>query len=66
MNRWHSIKTAPTDGTPILAYELGQTPCVVQALQYNGHLVWQACCYDMEGLNNPTHWMALPPLPEGE
>lgn len=61
--QWQPIETAPKDGTPILAYEPGEVPCVVQALRYNGHLIWQACCYDMEGLNKPTHWRPLPPPP---
>ena len=61
--QWQPIETAPTDGTPILAYEPGEVPCVVQALRYQGHLIWQACCYDMAGLNKPTHWRPLPPPP---
>jgi len=65
--QWRTIDSAPKDGTPILAYESGEPPCVVVATyRVNGgrtHLVWMSCCYEMADLQVPTHWRPLPPPP---
>jgi hypothetical protein len=63
--RWRPIETAPKDGSSILAiWRWGDNPD-------NGaetHMVVRWCgWWDAQGFTQPepTHWMPLPPAPEG-
>ena len=73
---WQPIETAPKDGTEILAY-FGPHTGVVQVSwnspDYDGFKLWvvddrKHGPYYLRGYSNPypTHWMPLPPAPEGE
>jgi hypothetical protein len=71
MNAWHTMETAPRDGTPFLAWH---------AEGIDGEPHWAVCyygvdgwlCYDTGGVAaddrdddfRPTHWTHLPAPPE--
>ena len=70
---WLPIETAPKDGTKILLYglcwgeiEYGRdAPDIVVGEYNNGHFVLsEGECYIV--YVKATHWMPLPPPPEGE
>lgn len=71
---WRPIETAPRDGTEILLYEGGDDPrCVVgywDADTFNGddaRPTWRTNDGEiLDFLHEPiTHWLPLPPPPEG-
>lgn len=63
---WQPIETAPTDGTPFLAFMVTKRICLVErSLECDDPKFW----FDsMDGAMHPTrtltHWMPLPPTPE--
>lgn len=66
--QWQDIATAPTDGTPILAY-FGETAgedrsdiAVAVFLQDT----WRLCEWPEDELDDPTHWMQLPTPPSSK
>jgi hypothetical protein len=65
MNEWHSIDTAPKDGTTILAY--APEDCYELIFWANGQRgycnVWLDV-YISVAEHNFTHWMPLPPHPK--
>ncbi len=61
MSQWETIKTAPKDGTLILAWTVeGDRPCVLAWRTYR----WDDDSGDSYQDYQPTHWMPLPPPPE--
>lgn len=70
MNNWQPIKTAPKDGTPILAYIPcpwdNESPSMCAVVEwkrmYGRDAVWVLSAYDAFRFN-PTHWMPLPEPP---
>ena len=57
--QWRPIEEAPKDGTHILV-----TNGKRQAAAYWWPAVWMGTTHC--GMNEPTHWMPLPPPPAGE
>jgi len=71
MHQWLTIETAPKDGTAILACNLNReyVPTTAYWAAYHpnatGKETWrtsQICGNKLDGL---THWMPLPPPPQG-
>ena len=61
VSAWQPIETAPSDGTPILAYS-------TEGVVYVAWLTSSGWCFFQNFKNDrwcfdPTHWMKLPPLP---
>lgn len=73
MSDWQPIETAPTDGTPFLAFCPSDKPTVV-ALQCasgregGGWECWSFCDEALADIApegaDPTHWMPLPAAPK--
>jgi hypothetical protein len=59
---WQSIETAPQDGTAVLLFH-PSWEMVQVGVHYDDTSSWQNPCGDL--LEPPTHWMTLPPPPEG-
>ena len=58
---WRPIQTAPTDGTPVLAYTEAGAPLVIYwSDQLEGH--WQPLGQPWREVT-PTHWAPLPEAP---
>ncbi len=64
-SRWKPIATAPKDGTSVLGLKDG----VMATVRWMGiEQYWTLCVPGTFTLYHdwdPTHWMPLPPLPEG-
>lgn len=72
---WQPIETAPKDGTDILIYSKGNMAVVWWAREWDGEEIPESeqAWYVWDGkdalygarrdLQNPTHWMPLPPAP---
>ena len=61
INTWHTIDTAPTDGTWILVYapESHNLPPMISFCAYH-----ESAGFCIDELREPTHWMPLPPTPD--
>ncbi len=76
--KWQPIETAPQDGTPILLYYPERNCCIRGAwiemtdgdweTGYKRWMEWQVDdeLYIGDEGYEPTHWMPLPPSPQGE
>jgi hypothetical protein len=60
---WQPIKTAPKDGTEILAWARSDGFFVVFWYAHRGVWLWTAHELDGDEELNPTHWMPLPDPP---
>ena len=61
---WQSIKSAPKDGTPVLAYQAGRYfKCWLECDRYEGGYFWQD---EEDSEPSPTHWRPLPSAPASE
>lgn len=65
---WRPIESAPTDGTPVWAYQPNGTPQGAQFIAWmDDHIDCGLCWFDEQDSEpEPTHWRPLPPPPEGE
>jgi hypothetical protein len=65
--RWRLIKSAPRDGSEILATDLGGNNPEVSVTRWSDD-VWETYAFDDGHYCGacwlPTHWRPLPPLPE--
>ena len=63
---WRPISEAPTDGTPIWAYQPNGTPHGAQYVAWmDDHIDCGPCWFDEQDSEpEPTHWRPLPPPPE--
>ena len=64
---WQPIETAPTDGTPILAFwpqliANHPSPGTISVCKKEGRH-WVLECYGLHECATPTHWMPLPTPP---
>lgn len=60
---WQGMYTAPIDGTAILALLTGSDlPHIIRWQRQKWIIAWDG--YDLSSAcDEPTHWMAIPPLP---
>lgn len=72
MSEWQPIETAPKDGTEVLLFFVSDVPWQASSKGIcigfwgdDGSNAWYAFESDSNALGNPTHWMPLPPPPEG-
>jgi hypothetical protein len=63
MTEWQPIKTAPQDGTMILLVQNGVQYTAYWRTETKIGPCWSTP--DSMPLFCPSHWMALPPLPDG-
>ncbi|MDP9196105.1 MAG: DUF551 domain-containing protein [Pseudomonadota bacterium] len=69
---WRPIEEAPKDGTNVLLFNpaKGTTPFRVREAKWcvtkSGGSTWRLSSGPFWAHNEPTHWMPLPPPPEGE
>lgn len=64
--KWETIKTAPKDGTRILALSNGWVEVVAWRKMHDGFQNWGTDDESVycQGQYNPTHWMPLPEPPK--
>lgn len=64
---WHSIETAPKDGTFVLIFIAGGEAWCPIIARWNGD-GWgdEESTFTVPGLNDPTHWMPLPQPPKAQ
>ena len=59
---WQPIETAPKDGTEFIAYCPDKSETKLRVLRFDGDCFLAHNSF----VSDPTHWMPLPPGPEGE
>ena len=67
MAEWRTIKTAPRDGTAILAFWGNDTRCDYRSFGVTlfEEFEWRNPDNTDDTYGEPTHWMPLPPPPTG-
>lgn len=61
--KWRPIETAPKDGTLVIIYDPRSHRAYACGFEFG---IWQTGVWDSRGPVSPTHWLPLPPPPEGD
>jgi hypothetical protein len=64
MSEWLPIETAPKDGTCVLVVSCGRV--VTASFSKYSEKWFDGCLNDLDGTEQPTHWMPLPAPPEAK
>ncbi len=66
MSEWQPIETAPRDGTEVLTFGKHGTSVLFWDDEYAAEKCWREKSAWLALRDEPTHWMPLPPAPEGK